>query len=197
MEIERIKKAKTTYLGKEILYFKEIESTQEFVKSRIQEGFQNGTIVITDYQTQGIGTKGRKWYTSKEANITMTMVINPNCIIQQLEGLTLQIAEAIVEAIEELYQINLQIKEPNDVLLKGKKIAGILTQVSTCQNKVQYISIGIGFNVNELNFSEETRQIATSLKLEYGREFSREDIIINFIEKFESVLINKKIIEKD
>lgn len=194
MDIKNIEMAKTTYLGKEVIYFKEIKSTQEFVKNKIQKGFENGTIVITDYQTQGIGTKGRKWYTSKGSNITMTMVIYPNCEIQQLEGLTLQIAETIVETIEELYQITLQIKEPNDLLLKGKKIGGILTQVSTYQNKVQYIIIGIGFNVNELNFSEEISSIATSLQLEYKREFSREEIIILFIEKFEKVLMDKEII---
>ncbi|MCI9016791.1 MAG: hypothetical protein HFJ53_06485 [Clostridia bacterium] len=98
------------------------------------------------------------------------------------------------ESIKELYKIQLQIKQPNDLLLNNKKIAGILTQTSTYQNKVQYILIGIGMNINETEFSESTKKIATSLKNEYKSTFSKEDIIIKFIQILEEKLKNEEYI---
>lgn len=195
MEIEQIKNANTQYLGKEIAYYSEIDSTQEEAKRRINTPLKNGTIFLTDEQTQGKGTKGRTWYTSKQANITMTIAMYPNCEIEKLEELTITIAEVIRNTIGELYGIVLTIKEPNDVLLNGKKIGGILTESATYQNIVQHLIIGIGFNVNETCFSEETKEIATSLKQEYGKDYSREEIIIKFIEKFEQILQEKQILK--
>lgn len=194
MEINKIKMAKTQYLGKEIIYYEEIESTQEEAKRRILSQISNGAIIITDNQKNGKGTKGRKWYTTKESNITMTIALYPNCEIKQLEGITLKIAKAMLDAIQELYQIPLTIKEPNDLMLQGKKIAGILTQSASYEEKVKYLLVGIGFNVNEMNFSPEIQEIATSLKKEYQKEFNTEDIIVNFIEKFETLLMEDKII---
>ena len=82
-----------------------------------------------------------------------------------------------------MYGYELQIKIPNDLTLNGKKICGILTEVHTRGEKIEYLLISIGFNVNEDSFSEELKEIATSLKMEYKEEFCREDIIINIINK--------------
>lgn len=188
MNLEKIKTANTIYLGKEIIYKEEMESTQELAKDLANRDAKNGSIVITDNQTKGKGTKGRIWEASKEKNITMTIILKPNLKIEKLEGLTLKIAEAIKEAIEELYCYNLTIKIPNDLLLNGKKICGILTQTASIGNKINYILIGIGFDVNEENFSKELQEIATSLKKEYGKEFEREEIIVKIIEKIEKII---------
>lgn len=195
MNIEKIKIANTKYLGKEIIYYEELDSTQDEAKKKIRSGIKNGTIIITDNQTKGRGTKGRIWYSGEAKNITMTIIIHPNCTIEKIDGLTIKIAKVLVDSIKKLYNIELNIKEPNDLILNNKKLAGILTEATTLNNQVKNILIGIGFNVNETEFSKDTINIATSLKNEYNREFSKEDIIIKFIEQFEKVLIEGNIIQ--
>ena len=189
MNIEKIKKANTKFLGKNIIYYNEIGSTQDVIRKLAEEHVENGSIVIADNQVAGKGTKGRTWCTEKEKDITMSFVIYPKCEIKELDGLTINLAKAISEAIKELYGYNLEIKEPNDLILKGKKISGILTQSVTLEEKVQYVLVGIGFNVNQMEFNEEISNIATSLKKEFDTEFSREEIIIKILEKIEEKLI--------
>lgn len=115
----------------------------------------------------------------------MTIILYPKASIEKFKTLTIDIAKCMKQAIWELYHYELCIKEPNDLILNNKKICGILTQVNTIGKKIQYLLISVGFNVNENNFSEEVKEIATSLKAEYKKEFSREDIIIKFIEILE------------
>lgn len=164
MNLEKIKSANTKYLGKEIIYQEEMESTQDFAKKLAKENGKNGTIVITDNQTKGRGTKGRNWIVSKGKNITMTILLKPDLKVSKLEGLTLKIAEAIKDSIREIYNYTLTIKEPNDLLLNGKKICGILTESSSYNDKVNYILIGIGFDVNEENFNGELRRHCDFIK---------------------------------
>ena len=185
MNLETIKNANTNYIGKEIEYFKEISSTHIYAKEIAMQEKQNGKIIIAEMQTNGIGTKGRTWYTGESKNIAMTIILKPNCSIRKLEGLTIKIAKCVQKAIEELYQISLEIKEPNDLMLNGKKVCGILTEINTISEKINYLLISLGCNVNEEEFSKETENLATSLKKELKKEFSREDIIKKFIEILE------------
>lgn len=189
MELEKIKQAKTKWLGKIIQYYKRIDSTQEeahrLVKNLKQE---NGMLIITDNQTKGIGTKGRIWYCQEGKNITMTLIVYPQCLVEKMHHITKNIAQCMIEAIRELYAIELTRKEPNDLFLNKKKIAGILTQSASLNGRVKELIIGIGFNVNQTRFEEEIQEIATSLKKEYQKEYSREDIIVRFLEKLEPVL---------
>ena len=147
----------------------------------------DGKIIIAEVQTAGIGTKGRKWYTGEGKNIAMTIILHPTCKIEELEGLTIKIAKSIQKAIYELYSYKLEIKKPNDLILNGKKICGILTEIHTMGEKINYLLISFGFNVNEDGFSEETKEIATSLKKEFNKEFKREEIIIKIIDKLEEI----------
>ncbi len=186
MDIERIKNGNTKYLAKNVVYYSEIGSTQDEIRKLAENNVTGGTLVITDNQTSGHGTKGRTWNVEGGKNITMSFVIYPDCEISKLEGLTIKIAEAIVEAIDELYGYKLSIKEPNDIIINDKKISGILTQSTTISEKVNYILIGIGFNVNQTEFPLELENIATSLKNEYGKIFKREDIIVEILEKLEN-----------
>ncbi|MBO5004613.1 MAG: biotin--[acetyl-CoA-carboxylase] ligase [Clostridia bacterium] len=186
MNIEKIRKAKTNILGKNIIFYKEIGSTQDEAKRLINTNIDNGTVILANSQKKGRGTKENIWYTGIGKNIAMTLIIFPNCNIQELDGLTMLIAKCLVSTISELYNYELTIKYPNDLFLNGKKIAGILTETSTSKNKVNHILIGIGFNINEDNFNVDTLNIATSLKREYNKEFSREEIIKKFLEIFEN-----------
>ena len=168
--------------------YDELQSTHLYVKEN-QNKLESGTVIIANKQTSGIGTHGRIWYTGRN-NIAMSILYKPNCDITKLDGITINIAKSIKEAINELYNINLEIKYPNDLLLSNKKICGILTEINTISKKVNYLIISIGFNVNEINFDNEITKIATSLKKEYKKDFDKQKIIIKILENIEK-LINK------
>ena len=185
MNLEKIKNAKTKTIGKNIDYYKEISSTHIEATRIVNKEGSNGKILIAEMQTGGIGTKGRSWYTGANKNIAMTIILKPSKNIQLLENLTIDIAKCMQKTIYELYGYTLNIKEPNDLILNNKKICGILTTSNTIGDKINYLLISLGFNVNEDKFSEETKNIATSLKREYKKDFSREDIIVRFIEILE------------
>lgn len=189
MNVEKIKNAKTKVIGKNVQYYKKIDSTHLYSK-RNANNIKNGTIILADFQEAGIGTKGRSWYTGTGKNIAMTIFLKPKCNPNQLKFLTLDIAKSMKEAIYNLYKINLDIKEPNDLMINSKKISGILTQINTIGENINYLLISIGFNVNEDEFPEETKLIATSLKREYKKEFCREEIILRFIEILENKIKN-------
>ena len=186
MDIEKIKRAKTKYIGKQLKFFDEIDSTQTEAKRNVEK-YENGTVIIAELQTAGKGTHGRVWHT-KADNIAMTIILKPEINISKLEGFTVAIAENIKQAIKELYGIDLEIKLPNDLLLNKKKICGILTEVVTIKEIVKEIFIGVGFNVNESDFSSDISNIATSLYKETKQVYCREDIICKIVENIEQEL---------
>ena len=185
MEIDKIEKNKNKIIGKKVEYFKQIESTHTYAKTIANIKTNNGKIIIAENQTKGQGTKGTNWHTGKEKNIAITIILNNNLHLENMQGITIKIAEIMKNVIKKLYNINLKIKKPNDLMLNNKKICGILTEISTIGEKINYMLISLGFNVNEEKFPEEIENIATSLKKEYNKEFKREDIIITFIEDLE------------
>lgn len=187
MDIKKIEKANTKIIGKKIKYFKEIDSTHKYAKNIAVKQENNGMLIIAEEQTDGMGTKGRTWYTGIDKNIAMTIILKPQCKIDKLEGLTLKIAECMKETLNELYQCDLEIKLPNDLMLNNKKICGILTEINTIAEKINYLLISLGLNVNEDQFTEDTKEIATSLKKEYNKDFEREVIIVKFLEKIEKI----------
>ena len=121
----------------------------------------------------------------------MTIILKPKCKITDLKNLTIEIANCMQKTIYDLFEIRLDIKEPNDLILNGKKISGILTEINTIGEKINYLLISIGFNVNEEFFSDDLKNIATSLKKEFDKDFSREEIIVSFIRILE-ILLDKK-----
>ena len=118
----------------------------------------------------------------------MTIILQPKCKITDLKNLTIEIANCMQKTIYDLFEIRLDIKEPNDLILNGKKISGILTEINTIGDKINYLLISIGFNVNEEFFSDDLKDIATSLKKEFDKYFSREEIIVSFIRNLEIIL---------
>ena len=173
-----------------IKYFEMIDSTHKYIKEHASD-LEDRTIAIADNQESGIGTHGRTWYTGDANNIAMSMLIKPNCDIDKLNNITIEIAKSIQGAIKEKYNINLEIKYPNDLLLNNKKICGILTEIRSISKEVTHLIISVGFNVNEVNFDSETEKIATSLKKEFNKNFNREEIILKIIEKIKNeILIN-------
>ena len=185
------KEMKTSIIGKNLIYYDKIDSTQVKARELAEESIENGTIVVANSQDNGIGTHDRKWHTGEGTNIAFTLIIYPKCNIDKLEHFTLDIARCMVDSIWDLYGYKLNIKEPNDLIYNGKKVGGILTQAISLGSKIKYILIGVGINVNETEFPDELKNIATSLKIEFKQDFSREEIICEFCKKIEIILIDK------
>ena len=194
MKLEEIRQARTQMLGKAIYWYPEIDSTQQEAKRNLLK-LENGSLILADYQTKGRGTKQRSWQSSKGKNIMMTLVIYPKqeTTMDRIANFTIQIAEILKQVLEEQIGVTIQLKEPNDLMIEGKKIAGILTESATYQNKLKYLFVGIGIDVNETGFSEELSSIATSLKMVCGKELQRESILIAYLEKLELYLKTKGI----
>ncbi len=190
MDLHLIENIKAKKLARKIEYYEEINSTHTYAKRNINK-LVDGTVILAESQTAGKGTRERKWYTGKGKNIAITIILKPYCNIEKIKTLTIDTAILIQEAIKELYGYILEIRKPNDLILNNKKIAGILTESSTLGGELKYIILSIGFNVNEDKFDDNTKEIATSLKKEFNKDFSREEIIANIIKKLDEYYILK------
>lgn len=180
----------TKFLGRNLIYYDVVDSTQEKLWKMVKD-VPEGTLVLAEIQTKGKGTHGRNWCTDERNNIAFSFILKPNCDIQKLEGLTLEIAEIVLKVFEEIYEIRLQIKKPNDIVNKDKKIGGILTETKIIKNKVYYLNIGIGINTNKENFPEELIGIASSIRNEFNIKINNVKIITNFCNKFEKSFLKR------
>ena len=148
------------------IHYKKIDSTQKEAWRRLE----NGIVISADIQTEGMGTHGRTWYTTQKGNIAFSIGLELNVPIKQLENLTIEIAEIVLEVFDKLYQIELQIKHPNDIMINNQKIGGILTETKLQGEIVKQLVIGIGINTNN-------DEISTSIKKEFGIEVNNEKVI--------------------
>lgn len=177
----------TKYVGQEITYFESISSTQEVAHRLAQEGAKEGHVVISDEQTKGKGRLGRVWLSPMGTSISMSLILRPKIPPQQAPQLTLLAAVSVILGIEKTTGLKCQIKWPNDILLNGKKLVGILTEMQAEPDTVQSVIIGIGINANHRReqFSSELRNIATSLFIESGKEVNRAKLVAHIFEQFE------------
>lgn len=186
-----LKKLKTNFLGKNCIHYKEIDSTQNEIWRLIEnKATPSGTVVYADIQTNGKGTHGRIWHTDEANNIAFSFFIEMNCNIKKLEGITLKIAEIIIEIFETKYGIKLDIKEPNDIVYKGKKLGGILTETKVIGEIVKYLAVGIGINTSKEKFSDDIKNCATSIKKEFDVDIVIENFIAEFCNRFENKIMN-------
>lgn len=186
-----LKKLKTNFLGKSCIHYKEIDSTQNEIWRLIENKVvPSGTVVYADIQTNGKGTHGRIWHTDEANNIAFSFFIEMNCNIKKLEGITLKIAEIIIEIFETKYGIKLDIKEPNDIVYKGKKLGGILTETKVIGEIVKYLAVGIGINTSKEKFSDDIKYCATSIKKEFDVDIVIENFIAEFCNRFENKIMN-------
>lgn len=182
---------KTNFLGKNFYFYKKIDSTQDEIWRLIEKKkIKNGTLIMADIQTKARGTHGRIWHTDETQNIAFSFYIDTNyCISEKINGLTIEIAKILVTIFKEKYNINLSIKAPNDIVYNNKKIGGILTESRINSEKVKFLVIGIGLNTEKLDFTDDIKDIATSIKKEFGITVDRTDIITSFCNKFEEFIL--------
>ncbi|MEH7012636.1 biotin--[acetyl-CoA-carboxylase] ligase [Neobacillus niacini] len=170
---------KTKFIGKNVHYEESVESTQKIAHRLAYDNAPEGTVIIAEEQLSGRGRMDRKWHSPKYTGIWMSIILRPNISLPKAPQLTLLAAVAIVQAIEDLTGLLPEIKWPNDILIKGKKVTGILTELEAEADRVNSIIIGIGMNVNQTkeDFPIELQGIATSILLEKGERVSRADLI--------------------
>jgi len=190
---EEIKTEKNKIMGKKILHFKKIDSTNNYAKKIINKNPLEGTIIIADVQTKGRGRKNRQWISSK-GGLWFSIILYPDITPDKAMILTMASSISMFETIKEKTGICSRLKWPNDVLINNKKICGILTELDAEIDKVNYMIIGIGVNVNndiDLDYIDK----ATSIKIENENEISRVDFLNIFLKKFD---VNYQLIkEKD
>ncbi|MGO0061044.1 biotin--[acetyl-CoA-carboxylase] ligase [Brevibacillus fluminis] len=178
----------TKKIGRQIHAYDTVETTQRLAHEAAAKGAEEGTIIIADQQKSGKGRMGRPWHSPKGTGIFMSLIIRPDMPLANAPQLTLLTAVAMSKAIEMVVpSVKVQIKWPNDLFVNGKKICGILTELNAEENRVNYLVIGTGVNVNHLlsDFPEELHSIATSLRIESGLSIQRAELVQAYCRSFE------------
>lgn len=188
----QLKKLKTNFLGRNYIFYNEIDSTQSEIWRLIEnKNIKNGTLVMADIQTEGKGTHGRIWHTDETNNIAFSVYVEMNCNVNKLEGITIEIAQRIIDIFKDKYELNLEIKEPNDIVYKNKKIGGILTESKIILENVKYLVIGIGINTSKMRFPDDIKNTATSIKKEFDIDIEPTEFIAEFCNRFEEDIIKR------
>lgn len=186
-----VKKHLTTEVyGQNILYVESCASTQLLAHEQAQEDAVDGTVIIAEEQTAGKGRMSRAWASKARKGIWMSVISRPHLTPQQAPQMTLVAAVAVTRAIEEVTGLVPHIKWPNDILLDGKKVTGILTELQADPDAIKAIILGIGINVNqeEADFPPELETIATSLQMAHGQPVNRAQLIAKILKYLEDYI---------
>ena len=169
---------KTKVVGRDIRVFQETTSTNDVIEKLARDGVKEGAVVFAESQTKGRGRLGRRWTSPGQKGLWFSVLLRPELRPQEATQLTVASATALARAIESETGLNPEIKWPNDIVIHGKKIAGILTELHAELDRVKYVILGIGVdvNLNATDFPPELRRLATSLKMEAGRMISRSEL---------------------
>lgn len=159
-----------------IIYLDEIDSTNREVRRLGDAGAVEGTVVIADCQTGGKGRLGRTWFSPAGTGIWMSLLLRPELPPEKVSGITLMAATSVCRAIRSATGLNTQIKWPNDLVINGKKVCGILTESAILDGELKFAVLGIGVNVNQTEFPGDLPN-AWSLAMTAGRELDREGLI--------------------
>jgi BirA family biotin operon repressor/biotin-[acetyl-CoA-carboxylase] ligase len=183
-ELESLRQ--TAWLGSRLECYDVVGSTNTVAMRLAEEGAPHGTLVLADKQESGKGRRGRSWEMPKGEAIAMSFVLKPGELQpNNAPMLTLVSALAVAGAIREKTGFPAEIKWPNDIVLSGKKVCGILTELSTQIDYINHIVVGIGINVLNEQFPPELADRATSLYLESGQRFRRAELVEAVCEQFE------------
>jgi len=179
------KSLRTKVFGKAIYSFDTINSTNIFAKSLKEADCPDGTLIVADEQTAGKGRQGRRWSSQKGMNLLFSVVTRPRLVQEKMRVLPFGAALAVAGAIEQRTQIKAECKWPNDVLIEGKKVAGMLIETTTQNDDLMTVILGIGININQTEFPDDIKQKATSLKLASHQNVDRVGLLCAVLEELE------------
>jgi len=177
---------KGNLFGKRIHHFFKTDSTNRIALELGHASEPEGALVIAEEQTAGRGRIGRTWHSERATGIYATLLLRPKLAPVQAPLLTMLAGLSARTAITEATGVTVDVKWPNDLLVHGKKIGGILTEMHAEPSQVRFIIVGIGINVNQDKFPAEIATAATSLRAASGKEQSRADILIRLLREFEN-----------
>ena len=178
----------TTYIGKNLYIYNEVSSTNTVAKFLSVNGVEDGSVVISEKQTKAKGRSGKSWE-SPLGGVWLSIILNPHVDHSKLPLITLATGVAVAKTLEKIGVENPEIKWPNDIMINGKKVCGILTEAITKFNTIENVIIGVGIdaNLDVDQFPEELQEGTTTLKEELGREGSESLLIKLFLEEFEKI----------
>lgn len=178
----------TAWLGKTIVHKESVASTQRIAHELALDGATHGTIVLADEQTKSKGRADKTFYSKKDKGIWMSIILRPNIPPYLAPQLTLLTATVLANVMDQHARIEPQIKWPNDVLIEGKKISGILTEMQAEQDQILYVIIGIGINMNQeqADYPDTIKDHVTSLKMATGESWELVPFIQKLLQTFEA-----------
>jgi BirA family biotin operon repressor/biotin-[acetyl-CoA-carboxylase] ligase len=177
----------TQWMGRRVHYFPSLDSTHTVARRLALDGAGEGEIVIAETQGRGRGRLGRPWFSPPFVNLYLSVILRPRIPLRQASLVTLIAAVAAAEAVEAVSGLSPSIKWPNDLLLEGRKLAGLLNEVHAMGDRVGFLLLGIGVNLNveAAAFPEDLRSAATSLREATGRTVSRKAFVKALLEALE------------
>ena len=178
----------TRSLGRNIFFSHAVDSTNNLAKKLAEIGACEGTVAIAEMQTAGRGRLDREWI-SPRGGLWFSIILKPKLRVAEAVKLVFVAGLAVVEVLHELYSLKAETKWPNDVLVNGKKICGILAEMNTTRETLNYVVVGVGVNANfdaEKTFPESLRDVATSLEDELGKKIKLEELFKALLERLKS-----------
>ncbi|MDD2402292.1 MAG: biotin--[acetyl-CoA-carboxylase] ligase [Clostridia bacterium] len=177
----------TKVVGQNLFCFSSVDSTNKVAKNEAAKGCQEGTVVVADKQDEGKGRLNRNWVSPSGRGLWFSIVLRPDIDPPRASQLTFVSAVAVCRSLQTLTGLELNIKWPNDILFKGKKVCGILTELSAEIDKVNYVVVGIGININHTidDFPLELRDTATSLTQISGQNYNRPALLRSILLEYE------------
>lgn len=172
-----------------IHYFEEIGSTSTYAKELASKECESGSLIISELQVDGRGRLGRNWESPKGSGIWMSLVLKPDLAPTKASKITQITAAAVVLAVNKIYKLDAKIKWPNDIVIDGKKICGILTEMNAELNHINYVVVGIGVNVNTEEFPSDLIDKATSIAKVTSEKSNRIPLIGEILKAFEELYI--------
>src|ERR1700674_909314 len=177
---------KGSLFGKRIYHFFKTDSTNRVALELGHAGEPEGAVLLAEEQTAGRGRAGRVWYSERAAGVYVTLLLRPRLAPVQAPLLTMMAGLSVHAAIQAQTGLVVDLKRPNDLLIGGKKVGGILTEMHAEPSQVRFVIVGIGLNVNQEKFPGELATIATSLRAETGKPQSRMELLVRLLREFES-----------
>jgi len=175
-------------IGREIHVFKETASTNDLVERLARDGAGEGVVVFAESQTKGRGRLGRKWHSPASQGLYFSVLLRPKLRPLEATQLTIVAATALVRAIEAITSVRPAIKWPNDLLVGGRKVAGVLTELSAELDTIKHLTLGIGLDVNQTmnDFPPELRSLTTSLRIAAGHAISRPELATSVLRELDA-----------
>jgi len=181
-------RSRSLIVGRSIQVFEQTTSTNDIVEKLARDGVKEGVVVFAESQTKGRGRMGRKWMSPGRKGLWFSVLLRPKLHPQETTQLTVISATALRRAIKTITGLAAEIKWPNDLLIGGKKVAGILTEMSAEVDRVRHVILGLGLDVNQntSEFAPELRPLATSLKIETGEETDRAELAAEILRELDA-----------